>query len=174
ALIFTLVACGSEEKNETQEMTAVSAAAETTEKTSIQDAANQADTYLSIMAFSYQGLIDQLEFEGYTTEAATYGADHCGADWNEQAVIKAKDYLEVMPFSYSGLIHQLEYSGFTSEQATCGADNCEADWNEQAAKKAESYVSDGSASSREELISLLETAGFTDEQASYGATEAGY
>lgn len=33
-----------------------------------------ADNYLSFTAFSYTGLIQQLEFEGYTNDQATYGA----------------------------------------------------------------------------------------------------
>lgn len=80
----------------------------------------KADDYLSIMAFSYSGLIEQLEFEGFTTEEATYAADNCGADWNEQAAKKAQDYLDTMSFSRDGLIEQLEYEGFTSEQAKYG------------------------------------------------------
>ena len=72
------------------------------------------------MAFSYSGLISQLEFEGYTTEEATYAADNCGADWKEQAAKKAKNYLDTMSFSRQGLIDQLEFEGFTSEQAVYG------------------------------------------------------
>jgi hypothetical protein len=74
-------------------------------------------------AFSHDGLIGQLEFEGYSTEDATYGADNCGADWNEQAVKKAGQYLSHTSMSRSGLIGQLEFEGFTHEQAAYGADN---------------------------------------------------
>ncbi|MCI9366836.1 MAG: hypothetical protein HFF19_00935 [Oscillospiraceae bacterium] len=81
----------------------------------------KAKDYLSIMAFSYSGLIDQLEYEGYTTEEATYGADNCGADWNEQAAKKAQDYIDLMAFSKQGLIDQLKYEGFTQAQAEYGA-----------------------------------------------------
>lgn len=70
--------------------------------------------------FSYSGLINQLEYEKFTTEEATYGADNCGADWNEQAAIKAKSYLDSSSFSRDGLIKQLEYEGFTNEQAAYG------------------------------------------------------
>ena len=73
------------------------------------------------MAFSHDGLIKQLEYEGYSTEDATYAADHCGADWNEQAAKSAKNYLSAMSFSRSGLIQQLEYEGFTASQAEYGA-----------------------------------------------------
>lgn len=74
------------------------------------------------MAFSYSGLIEQLEYEGYSTEEATYAVDNCGADWKEQAAKKAEEYLNSMSFSKSGLIEQLEYEGFTHEQAVYGAD----------------------------------------------------
>ena len=60
------------------------------------------------MAFSYSGLIDQLEYEGYSSEEAEYAAKNCGADWNEQAVLSAKQYLKTMSFSEDGLIEQLE------------------------------------------------------------------
>ena len=80
----------------------------------------KAKSYLDFTAFSYTGLIDQLEYEGFSTEEATYGADNCGADWNEQAAKKAKSYLEFTSFSRSGLIDQLLYDGFTQEQAEYG------------------------------------------------------
>jgi len=137
-----------------------------------ENALKSAKSYLSIMAFSYEGLIKQLNFEGYTNTEATYAADNCNADWNGQAVKSAKNYLNVSAFSYSGLIRQLEYEGFTSTQATYGADNCGADWYEQAAKSAANYVSIMSFS-RDGLISQLEYEGFTHEQAVHGANSVG-
>ena len=70
---------------------------------------------------SYSGLIEQLEFEEFTHEQAVYGADSCGADWNEQAAGKAASYLKHSSFSRERLIEQLEYEGFTYEQAVYGA-----------------------------------------------------
>lgn len=137
------------------------------------NALGQANSYLSLMHFSRTGLIDQLEFEGYTTEEATFAVDNCGADWKEQAAGKALDYLDTTAFSYSGLIDQLEFEGFTTEEATYGVDACGADWNEQAALKAQSYL-DFMSFSRSQLIDQLEFEGFTAEQAEYGATAAGY
>lgn len=72
------------------------------------------------MAFSYKGLVEQLEYEGYSNEEATYAVDNCGANWNEQAAKKAESYMSYMSFSRSGLIEQLEYEGFTSKQAEYG------------------------------------------------------
>ena len=74
------------------------------------------------MAFSRDGLIKQLEFEGFPNEDAVYGVDHVSVDWNEQAVKKAKSYLDTMAFSRDGLIKQLEFEGFTHEQAVYGVE----------------------------------------------------
>ena len=78
--------------------------------------------YLDYTAFSYKGLIEQLEFEGYTHSEAVYGADNCGADWNEQAAKCAKKYLNYSSFSRKGLIEQLEFEGFTHSQAVYGVE----------------------------------------------------
>ncbi|WP_303869316.1 Ltp family lipoprotein [Acetobacterium wieringae] len=84
------------------------------------NALSKAKSYLDFTAFSYSGLISQLEFEGFSTEDATYGADNCGADWNAQAAKKAKSYLDMTSFSRDGLIEQLLFEGFTNEQAEYG------------------------------------------------------
>lgn len=86
------------------------------------NALRAAENYLSVMPFSYTGLIEQLEFEGYSHSEAVYAADNCGADWYEQAVKAAKNYLEIMAFSRTRLIEQLEYEGYTHDQAVYGAD----------------------------------------------------
>lgn len=83
------------------------------------NALESAKNYLRFMAFSYTGLIDQLEYEGYSYSEAKYAVDNCGADWYEQAV---KCALEYMSFSRSGLIEQLEYEGFTHDQAVYGVE----------------------------------------------------
>lgn len=85
------------------------------------NALKSAENYLSTMAFSYSGLIEQLEYEGYASEEATYAANNCGANWNEQAAKSAQSYLDTMPFSREDLIEQLVYEGFTQEQAEYGA-----------------------------------------------------
>ena len=48
-----------------------------------------AKSYLSISAFSHDGLVGQLEYEKYSHEDAVYGADNSGADWNAQAAKSA-------------------------------------------------------------------------------------
>ncbi len=137
------------------------------------NALKKAESYLNYSAFSRNGLIGQLEYEGFSTTEATYGADNVGANWNEQALKKAKNYLDYSAFSYTGLIKQLEYEKFTHEQAVYGADKCNANWNEQAAKMAEQYLKYTSFS-RESLINQLEYEGFTHEQAIYGVAQNGY
>ena len=138
-----------------------------------QNALEAARNYFAISAFSYDGLISQLEFEGYTEEESVYAAKNCGADWKEQALKKAKEYLALAAFSHKGLIAQLEFDQFTSEQAGYAADNCKADWKEQAVQKAKAYL-ELSSFSREGLIAQLEFDGFTSEQAVYGAEQNGY
>lgn len=84
------------------------------------NAAAKALSYLRYSAFSREGLIDQLEFEGFSHTEAVYGADQSGADWYEQAAKKAEQYLKYSSFSRSGLIDQLEFEGFTRSQAEYG------------------------------------------------------
>ena len=127
--------------------------------------------YLRTLAFSRKGLIEQLEYEGFTHAEAVYGADHCGANWMEQAVLSAKSYLKSSAFSYKGLKEQLEFEGFTSSEATHGADRCGANWNEQAVRMAKQYLKTMSFS-RSDLIDQLVFEGFTRSQAEYGVREA--
>ena len=85
-----------------------------------QNARRMAASYLKHMPFSRTGLIDQLEYEGFSTKIATYGVDKQRANWKTQAAKMAKQYLKTMPFSRQGLIDQLEYEGFTTAQAKYG------------------------------------------------------
>ena len=91
------------------------------ETTSQKNAVRAAENYISVMPFSFKGLVEQLEYEGYSHSDAAYGANRCGADWKEQAAKSAEAYLSLMPFSRKELIEQLEYEGYTHEQAIYGA-----------------------------------------------------
>ncbi|WP_244176233.1 Ltp family lipoprotein [Gordonia lacunae] len=79
------------------------------------------------MAFSKTGLIEQLEYDGFSTADATYAVAQVEADgtvdWNDQAVKKARDYRSKTAFPRQGVIEQLAYEGFTSAQAVYGVDN---------------------------------------------------
>lgn len=85
------------------------------------NATRKAKSYLDMAGFSRSGLVNQLEFEGFSTSDATYGADAQNANWNEQAARKAKSYLDMAGFSRSGLIDQLVYEGFSQQEASYGA-----------------------------------------------------
>lgn len=89
------------------------------------NAIDSAESYLDYTSFSRQGLIEQLQFEGFTLADATFAVEYIeaanGVDWNEQAVNSASSYLDYTSFSLSGLIEQLEFEGFTPSQAQYGA-----------------------------------------------------
>lgn len=137
------------------------------------NAIQKAKSYLRVSYFSKQGLIEQLEFEGFSFDDSYFAVENCGADWFEQALGKAKSYLKVSAFSYEGLRDQLDFEGFTREESFYGVENCGADWFEQAALKAESYLRISSFS-RERLIEQLEFEGFSTEEAEYGVRAVGY
>lgn len=90
------------------------------DSSSRRNAIRSAQQYLEFSAFSRSGLIDQLEYEGFSTEDATFAVDSLNVDWNEQAAKSARQYLEYTSFSRSGLIDQLVYEGFTHAQAEYG------------------------------------------------------
>jgi Host cell surface-exposed lipoprotein len=90
------------------------------ESVSQSNASRKAQSYLSYTSFSRSGLIDQLVYEGFSAEDATYGADAAGADWAQQAAGKAKSYLEFSAFSREGLIDQLLFEGFSADEAEFG------------------------------------------------------
>jgi hypothetical protein len=104
---------GSSETTETQEEAV-------TETIGQKNARESAESYLDFSAFSRQGLIDQLEFEEFSTEDAEYAVDAVDVDWKEQAAKSAESYLEFSSFSREGLIDQLVFEGFTQEEAEYG------------------------------------------------------
>lgn len=87
---------------------------------SLQNAVAKAQEYLSMTSFSKSGLIEQLEYEGFSTADSTAAVNSLTVDWNRQAALKAKECLNMTSFSASGLAEQLEYEGFTASQAAYG------------------------------------------------------
>jgi hypothetical protein len=85
-----------------------------------QNAVQKAQQYLAYTSFSRLGLIQQLEYDDFSTSDATYAVDSLSVDWNAQAVKKAQQYLNYTSFSRQGLIEQLEYDNFTASQAAYG------------------------------------------------------
>lgn len=92
------------------------------ETLSQKNAVKKAKDYLNYSSFSRSGLVEQLKFEGFSEEDATYAVSKIDVDWKEQAVKKAKDYLEYSSFSRTSLIKQLEFEGFSEEEATYAVD----------------------------------------------------
>lgn len=113
-LIATLSACESGTTTATKVSNAIS------EVTFEGQAERAANNYLSMMPFSRKGLIEQLQYEGYSLSESTSAVDSLNIDYNEQAYRAAKNYLLMMPFSESELIDQLEYEGYTTAQAIAG------------------------------------------------------
>jgi hypothetical protein len=93
------------------------------------EALTAAKGYLSDgQGFSRQGLIDQLDSSfgsNFSAADATWGVDHSGANWDDQAVDCAKGYIsDGEGFSRQGLIGQMTSSygnKFTQAQATYAA-----------------------------------------------------
>lgn len=90
------------------------------ESTAQENARGSAENYLDTAAFSRDGLIKQLKFEGYSQKDAEYGVDAQKADWKKQAAASAQNYLDMSSFSRDGLIAQLKFEGYTQEQAEFG------------------------------------------------------
>lgn len=70
---------------------------------------------------SYQSLVRHLEAEGFSRPNAAYAADHCGADWERQAVRCVRLCLSERPFPLRQLLARLMEEGFTEAQARYGA-----------------------------------------------------
>lgn len=89
-----------------------------------QSALNRGREYLRTMSFSPQRLAEQLEWEGFPTEAVRWAMEQLEptVDWYAQAVDRAEGYVRVSSFSRARLIDQLVWEGFTHSQAEHGAD----------------------------------------------------
>lgn len=141
-LIGIIFACGS--CNNTADEDVVEIESSSVEETIIEEDINSEDvsltwtaeqkyafasglTYLEVMAFSKQRLIDQLSSEygdNYPLEVAEFAVNAIEeqglVDWDAECEEAAKNYLDFMSFSKQGLIDQLssEYGEqFTVEQA---------------------------------------------------------
>ena len=86
-----------------------------------QKALDKANEYVDTLPLSRKGLIKQLEYDGYTTDVATYAADNCSANWNKEAKEMAEQYMDSPTYTYKDMVQQLETEGFTKEQAKFGA-----------------------------------------------------
>lgn len=107
--------------NETTQSAPVEQApAEPTETLGQENARKSAESYLRYSSFSREGLLDQLDYEGYSKADAEYAVDNVEVDWFEEAAESAETYLKYSSFSKKELLDQLDYEGFTKEQAAFG------------------------------------------------------
>lgn len=88
-----------------------------------ENAKGSAESYLDMSGFSKQGLVEQLEFEGYEAKDIEAAMATMKVDWNAEAAQSAEAYRAMTSFSRSGLIDQLKFEGYTSKQAAYGADS---------------------------------------------------
>lgn len=86
-----------------------------------QKALDKANEYVDTLPLSREGLMKQLEYDGYTTDVATYAADNCSANWNKEAKEMAEQYMDSTTYTYKDMVQQLETEGFTKDQAKFGA-----------------------------------------------------
>ena len=73
--------------------------------------------YIDFWHPSYDYLVEDLlvYFSGFDYADAVFGADHCGADWDEQAILYAKNMV-AQGESRNGIIGMMRYEKFTEEQ----------------------------------------------------------
>lgn len=90
-----------------------------------ESAIQKAESYLEhLPGWSREGLIGQVEYEGFPSDVAEFAVDYLDIDYMEQAELKAESYMEnVGGFSYDSLVDQLLFEKFTQEQAEHGADH---------------------------------------------------
>ena len=86
-----------------------------------QKALDKANEYIDTLALSRDGLVKQLEYDGYSADVATYAADNCSANWNKEAKEMAEEYMDSTTYTYKAMVQQLEDEGFTRDQAKFGA-----------------------------------------------------
>lgn len=81
------------------------------------NALSSARKYLKVSSFSKLKLKEQLIYEEYSDEAASYAVDNVLTDWNENAIKTAEKYLDLSSFSKDSLFDQLIHDGYTNEEA---------------------------------------------------------
>ena len=57
----------------------------------------------------------------FTPDEALYGANNCGANWDEQAVRCAEKYAEKVGYDFDKLVFQIEWFNYTHDQAVQAA-----------------------------------------------------
>ena len=66
--------------------------------------------------FSYGGMVDLIELNGFSHEAAVYAADNCGADWYEMVWGELNAFWSPDGFDPQDAISNLQLRGFSYEE----------------------------------------------------------
>jgi len=98
-------------------------------------AAQCAKEYLDAMPMSYQELQEQLVYEQFSEEDATYGVDNCDVDWDGQdgldmAVRAANEMIDAdSSYTKDDVANHLSSNYYTDEQVEYAIKNCDGSWN---------------------------------------------
>ncbi len=90
------------------------------------NALGSAESYLRSWDFSKKRLKEQLEYEGYPTNAVNYALENVYADYMKECLWAAQSYLRSSNFSKQRLIEQLRYEWFIDEEISYAINNI--DW----------------------------------------------
>jgi len=85
-----------------------------------------AHEYLVVVAFSRDGLINQMQIaDGFPPDVSAEAVDALDVDWNEQALRAATQHLEGEPMTRDELVRLLtsEFGQYTIAQAEYAADH---------------------------------------------------
>ena len=118
--------------------------------------------------YSRSEIVTKLKNENYDDATIQYALDHCGANWEERAVIDGLTFMVAGGISKTELIDFLKDDGYSEEIATKAANNEHFDYYEQAVyeaclyRYAEQYYGDGYT--KEEAEEALKKKGYTDKE----------
>ena len=93
----------------------------------VQEAMKTAKTYLGYIDYSYSGLVNQLELEGYSNTDAVKAVEMLGIDWNEQALKCANAYIVKSKMTKKEVKKQMKADGFTDSQIEYAIENADFD-----------------------------------------------
>ncbi|HZK09767.1 MAG TPA: Ltp family lipoprotein [Clostridia bacterium] len=166
-MVLGLVACSGEGTSTASEKE------ESLEEFDKENAKKLAEENARYSNYSKTGLIELLEYEGLSSEAAKYGVEsiEAGLDWKERAKNTAETYLTYQAASEKGLREVLEYEGFEKDQVEFAIKSIEVDWKEQARKKALNYL-EFQEFTKDDLIVQLIYEGFSEEEAKWGVSKS--
>ncbi|MBQ7058828.1 MAG: hypothetical protein IJM83_05945 [Firmicutes bacterium] len=117
--------------------------------------------------YSYVGLIDRMENEGYVYEDAVWAVDRIDADWYVDAVGYANYLLSQDNYTRGELWSDLSYAYFTDDQCDYGVANCSADWSYEALQMANSYLYEYAPCAPYDLKMQFMDGGWTQDEIDY-------